>query len=79
MNWSQDRFEEIQEALKPFLQSAGFLLNKLTFVPVAAMEGINLAVKENCPELDAWYSGPTLVDILGEYSAGVGDMNQPPD
>lgn len=68
VNWSQDRFEEIQESLSPFLQSAGFLLNKLTFVPVAAMEGINLVEKPKNPELDAWYSGPTLVDILGEQT-----------
>lgn len=56
---------EIQESLKPFLQSAGFLLNKLTFIPVAAMEGINLVQREACPELEAWYTGPTLMDILG--------------
>lgn len=65
MNWSQDRYDEIVEALKPFLLSAGFAPSKTTFMPVGAMKGIN--VMENNEEvLKQWYSGPTLMDALGQ-------------
>jgi elongation factor 1 alpha-like protein len=52
--------------MTPFLQAAGFAPNKTTFVPVAAMAGINLARNED-EQLKAWYKGPTLVDVLGAY------------
>ncbi|KAJ9124151.1 hypothetical protein QFC22_000948 [Naganishia vaughanmartiniae] len=63
VEWSQDRFEDIQEYMKPFLQAAGFAQEKTVFVPVAAMAGVNLAQGDE-PKLRAWYNGPTLVDIL---------------
>ena len=47
------------------------------FVPVGAMEGVNLAQREPAESpLFQWYKGPTLVDLLGmsqthSYDAGV--------
>ncbi|KNZ79571.1 HBS1-like protein [Termitomyces sp. J132] len=45
---------------------------KTKFVPVAAMEGVNLVTRdvEAAEALKTWYSGPTLVDLL--------DMLEPP-
>ncbi|KAJ9106191.1 hypothetical protein QFC21_001335 [Naganishia friedmannii] len=63
VEWSQDRFEDIQDSMKPFLQAAGFAPEKTVFVPVAAMAGVNLAHGDEL-KLKAWYNGPTLVDIL---------------
>ncbi|KJE05250.1 elongation factor 1 alpha-like protein [Cryptococcus gattii NT-10] len=63
VSWSQDRYEEIVESLKPFLLSAGFNSAKTTFLPLAAMEGINILDNDQ-PELKEWYSGPALVDAL---------------
>lgn len=65
MSWSQDRYEDIVEALKPFLASAGFASSKTTFLPIAAMEGVNIL---NADEtlLRSWYEGPTLIDALGK-------------
>jgi elongation factor 1 alpha-like protein len=54
--------------MRPFLQAAGFAADKTTFIPVAAMAGVNLANGDN-PQLRAWYKGPTLVDVLGMYSS----------
>jgi translation elongation factor EF-1alpha len=65
VGWAQYRFEEIQEAMMPFLQAAGFPPAKTTFIPLAAMEGINL-VQRDCPELQEWYDGPTLMELLGK-------------
>ncbi|KAJ9105170.1 hypothetical protein QFC19_003630 [Naganishia cerealis] len=63
VEWSQDRFEDIQDSMRPFLQAAGFAQEKTMFVPVAAMAGVNL-VHGDEPKLKSWYNGPTLVDIL---------------
>ena len=64
VSWSQDRYDDIVDALKPFLVSAGFSASKTTFLPIAAMEGINI-MERNEPMLDSWYKGPTLIDTLG--------------
>ena len=64
MEWSQDRYDDIVDALKPFLVSAGFAAAKTTFLPLAAMEGVNI-LSNHQPLLEEWYSGPTLIDTLG--------------
>ena len=69
VQWEQSRYEEICGLLRPFLVQSGFQPSKTRFVPVGAMAGINL-VKREGPEaaaLNAWYSGPTLVDYLGPF------------
>jgi len=65
--WSQDRYDEICEAMKPFLVQSGFQPSKTKFVPVGAMQAVNLLGRkgEDAKELNEWYSGPTLVDLLG--------------
>ncbi len=60
--------------MRPFLQAAGFPPSKTTFIPLAAMEGINL-VNRDCPELQEWYDGPTLVELLGaSWDRGIGAL-----
>ena len=65
--WSQSRYEEICALLRPFLVQSGFQSSKTRFVPVGAMQGVNLVGREGDPatELRQWYSGSTLVDYLG--------------
>ena len=67
VEWAKSRYDEIVELLKPFLVQSGFHPSKTKFVPVEAMDGVNLARPEpvDCP-LYKWYKGPTLVDLLGE-------------
>lgn len=67
MDWSQDRYEEICTELKPFLTQSGFQPSKTSFVPVGAVQGINLlSIDSNvAAALLGWYKGPTLVDQLG--------------
>lgn len=64
MDWSQDRYDDIVDALKPFLASAGFAASKTTFLPIAAVDGINVLHNEDAT-LKEWYTGPTLIDTLG--------------
>ncbi|KAI0332463.1 EF Tu GTP binding domain-containing protein [Cubamyces sp. BRFM 1775] len=78
VEWSKARYEEICELLKPFLVQSGFNPAKTRFVPVAAMEGVNLARTEPaaCP-LYRWYKGPTLVDLLDSLEPPTRDINAP--
>ncbi|KAG5716062.1 HBS1-like protein [Termitomyces sp. T112] len=72
VDWDKDRYGEICSLLRPFLVQSGFHPSKTKFVPVAAMEGVNLVTRdvEAAEALKTWYSGPTLVDLL--------DMLEPP-
>lgn len=65
--WSQDRYSEIVELLKPFLSQSGFNLSKVAFVPCGAMLGENLAKRQN-KQLASWYGGQTVVEALGQFN-----------
>ena len=67
VDWSQDRYSEIVERLKPFLSQSGFNLSKVAFVPCGAMLGENLAKRQN-KQLASWYSGQTVVEALGQFN-----------
>jgi len=43
-------------------------MSKASFVPVGAMQGVNLASRDSsdATELRKWYQGPTLVDLIGK-------------
>ncbi|ORY28311.1 P-loop containing nucleoside triphosphate hydrolase protein [Naematelia encephala] len=76
VSWSQDRYEDIVEALKPFLVSAGFAASKTTFLPLAAMEGINV-LENNEDTLKSWYDGPTLIDTLDKVEVPARPYDSP--
>lgn len=63
VDWSQDRYDDIVDDMKPFLASAGFHHSKTTFLPLAAMEATNV-LERDLPQEAQWYKSPTLVDAL---------------
>ncbi|CAM9622839.1 unnamed protein product [Chrysoparadoxa australica] len=67
--WSQERYEDIQRELLPFLrQHAGFKPKKIRFVPVSGISGENVAdLSKGCP-LKQWYSGPTLLEAMDAFT-----------
>ncbi|GAA5943787.1 uncharacterized protein JCM15063_006493 [Sporobolomyces koalae] len=68
VDWSQKRFEAIQDQLLPFLTTqTGFNQDKITFVPVGAMSGEGLLGVNN-EILKSWYEGQTLVETLDSLS-----------
>jgi elongation factor 1 alpha-like protein len=79
VEWSPDRYHEIVAALKPFLAQSGYHPSKTSFVPVAAMEGVNLLDRqgEASEELNGWYNGPTLIDQLDKLEPPVRDIASP--
>ncbi|KRT86013.1 hypothetical protein AMK59_1643 [Oryctes borbonicus] len=66
VSWSQERFSEIKNKLKTFLRQAGFRESDVSFVPCSGLTGQNLIQKPTEKELMAWYSGPCLIEVLGE-------------
>lgn len=85
-NWSEERYNEIQKRLTPFLKSCGYNLAKdIHFIPISGLTGQNLSEhvsdpKSKCYEPKAsWYdiSKPTLYDILNHLPAPPWDENGP--
>jgi len=62
VQWSQDRYTEIVEKLKPFLKKSGFRdEGSVTYLPISGLNGSNIKFKKDTA---AWYEGPTLFDVL---------------
>eukprot|EP01134_Creolimax_fragrantissima_P005425 CFRG5425T1 len=76
VNWSKDRFDQINGKLKPFLKQVGFKGMNIKYVPCSGLKGTNL-VDNNEPKLKAWYSGGTLVSEIDQLSAPVRPISQP--
>lgn len=63
VQWSQGRFEEIQQQTLAFLTMAGFQAKNISFLPCSGLTGANLVNRAG--DGDAfWYQGPTLVEQL---------------
>ncbi|KAJ9474783.1 Elongation factor 1 alpha-like protein [Pseudozyma hubeiensis] len=75
--YSQDRYDEIVGKVRPFLTSCGFDAAKLKFVPCGGSVGENLAVREEGGALSAWYSGPTLVEVLDALEPPARQLDSP--
>jgi len=69
VNWSKDRYDEIESQMAPFLKSIGYNPKKeVTFIPISAQKGYNVKdpiPKEVCP----WYEGKPLLTVLDELSS----------
>jgi len=79
VEWSRSRFEEICKTLCPFLIQSGFHPSKTAFVPVGAIQGVNLVGREGAlsADLSQWYNGPSLVDLLDKLVPPVRDLTSP--
>ncbi|KAI9873272.1 MAG: Hsp70 suppressor, GTPase facilitates ribosomal subunit dissociation [Pleopsidium flavum] len=63
VQWSKDRFEEIEQQILAFLTISGFQAKNISFVPCSGLTGDNIV--KRAPEGTAsWYTGPTLIQQL---------------
>lgn len=81
-NWSQARFQEIQQQMTAFLSTAGFQTKNLKFIPCSGLTGANILTPlSNSHESSwAWYTstnGPTLVSALDATSPLTHALEQP--
>jgi peptide chain release factor subunit 3 len=67
VNWSHDRYSEIQQKLTVFLRDKCDydVDNKVFFIPISGLKGHNIKEKVDrkvCP----WYNGPSLLELFDE-------------
>lgn len=65
VDWSEDRFREIEMKLGAFLKQVGFKESEVTYVPCSGLAGENLVKKSTQKLLTSWYNGPTLLEVIG--------------
>jgi elongation factor 1-alpha len=61
VNYSKDRFEEIQRETQDFLKKIGFNPATIPFLPISGFNGDNML--ERSPNMP-WYKGPILIEAL---------------
>lgn len=62
-NYDQKRFDELKGEVSKLLQGIGYKIDEITFVPVSAYVGDNVAKKS---DKMPWYTGPTLIEVLDQ-------------
>ncbi len=73
--WDKGRYDEVVSKLTPFLKQSGYNTAKhVHFIPVAAITGAN--IKDRFPGC-AWYSGPSLLELLDGITIGGRDPDGP--
>lgn len=63
VQWSKDRFDEIQQQVGAFLTAAGFQSRNIAFIPCSGLNGDNI-VKRAEDAQASWYTGPILIQQL---------------
>ncbi|MFH8080422.1 MAG: translation elongation factor EF-1 subunit alpha [Candidatus Aenigmatarchaeota archaeon] len=61
VNYDEKRYQEIVAEVKKLLQSVGYKVDEIPFVPVSAYQGDNVV---NKTDKMPWYKGPTLVEAM---------------
>ncbi|TFG02581.1 MAG: translation elongation factor EF-1 subunit alpha [Promethearchaeota archaeon] len=63
-DYSEDRYNEVKEAVSDLLRNIGFPVKKIPFVPVSGLAMENLSkLSDKMP----WYKGPTLIDAIDQF------------
>ncbi|GAB4831772.1 hypothetical protein Ancab_005784 [Ancistrocladus abbreviatus] len=64
VNWSKERYDEIESKMVPFLRSSGYNVKKdVQFLPMSGLIGTNIKTrvdKNICP----WWNGPCLFEAM---------------
>lgn len=63
VQWSRDRFDEIEQQISSFLTTAGFQPKNISFIPCSGIRGDNITTRSEDPNV-SWYTGRTLVEEL---------------
>ncbi len=63
-NYSEEAYKRIKEMLTPLLQSVGFKVDELVFVPIASLKGDNVV---KASENMSWWTGGTLLENMNKF------------
>ncbi|KAL3529219.1 hypothetical protein ACH5RR_008541 [Cinchona calisaya] len=77
VNWSKERYDEIETKMIPFLRSSGYNVKKdVQFLPISGLVGSNMKTrvdKSICP----WWNGPCLFEALDAVEVPLRDPKGP--
>lgn len=61
VNYDHVKFEEVKKDVTNLLKNIGYKIEDVPMIPISAYMGDNIAKKS---DKTAWYSGPTLIEVL---------------
>jgi len=61
VNYDQKRYEELKKELLALLGLVGYTKDHVIFIPVSALDGVNITKKS---DKETWFDGPTLLEAL---------------
>ncbi|CAJ2675965.1 unnamed protein product [Trifolium pratense] len=77
VNWSKERYDEIESKMVPFLKQSGYNVKKdVSFLPISGLMGLNIKTrldKSHC----SWWDGPCLFESLDSIEVPMGDPQSP--
>ncbi|KAM7280372.1 hypothetical protein ACFE04_007506 [Oxalis oulophora] len=77
VNWSKERYDEIEGKMTPFLKTSGYNVKKdVQFLPISGLMGLNMKTrveKSSCP----WWNGPCLFEALDSAEVPLRDPKGP--
>ncbi|KAK8951546.1 hypothetical protein KSP39_PZI004477 [Platanthera zijinensis] len=77
VNWSKDRYDEIESKIIPFLKVSGYNSKKdVHFLPLSGLVGSNIA-KRMDKKVCSWWNGPCLFEVLDGIEIPLRDPEAP--
>ncbi|KAH7656185.1 Protein-synthesizing GTPase protein [Dioscorea alata] len=77
VQWSRDRFDEIESKMTPFLKSSGYNVKKdVQFLPISGLAGINMKTRVD-KSICSWWNGPCLFEVLDSVEVPLRDPKGP--
>ncbi|MBN2477909.1 translation elongation factor EF-1 subunit alpha [Candidatus Micrarchaeota archaeon] len=74
VNYSEADFNRVREEAKKLLAGMGYKVDQIKFVPTSAYNGDNIVKKS---DKMPWYNGPTLVEVLDEFTVPPKPLDKP--
>ncbi|KAG5543616.1 hypothetical protein RHGRI_016386 [Rhododendron griersonianum] len=77
VNWSKDRYDEIESKMTPFLKSSGYNVKKdVQFLPISGLIGSNMITRLD-KSVCSWWNGPCLFEALDSVEVPLRDPKGP--
>src|SRR3989338_765973 len=65
VNYSEEKFNKVKADISAILKTAGFPVDKMTFLAISGLHGDNITKKS---DKMAWYKGPTLLEQFDMFN-----------